>query len=536
MHMLEGCCCEASEEAKGEILPQHFRWANEDSEPMEVDNGFNGCDSVQSLDFVPESEAFESPKDEENFNARLSTELQDMSLLRGAQLRHILRGFGWHFRSSTISSYAEGEELYSKSVPVEKIAYFISHRWSDGRFGKLVTLWIHSNLLVAMLISTLVAAVCVCLAHAGLLPAVDVPYLNHAFFPWALLLGYISFFLVLMTWHNVAVPWLKPPFYFLDKLCLHQTDAELKLAGVASLAAFIASSEHMLLLWTPKYFESLWCMLEFCAVVRSNAPSPCALPQIGPALDFLPMQLSKLSFFIWSTLGLGLFTVQINTLANHPVPEVYLVAGSAFGALYAQTIAFRQYAHDRRALKEQLRTFSLQNAVCSDPGDRITILETILDWFGVTEVELCNHHIRQMMSDRILATLGPRNHFPSHLLIPILLVHLFLNADYAAYGWFSTNTERKVMGPLIGFGVWLTLTVPASFRLCHIFPHKMSNRCGNLLLNLVLTTIITGSLLGGWQLNHHVVGSSSTPLWLAALIICLECALLLLLQRASLQF
>ena len=38
------------------------------------------------------------------------------------------------------------------------------------------------------------------------------------------------------------------------------------------------------------------------------------------------------------------------------------------------------------------------------------------DWFGVTEVELCNHKIRQMMSDRILATLGPRDHFPSHLL------------------------------------------------------------------------------------------------------------------------
>lgn len=49
MHMLEGCCCEASEEAKGEILPQHFRWANEDSEPMEVDNGFNGCESWMTI-------------------------------------------------------------------------------------------------------------------------------------------------------------------------------------------------------------------------------------------------------------------------------------------------------------------------------------------------------------------------------------------------------------------------------------------------------------------------------------------------------
>ena len=71
--------------------------------------------------------------------------------------------------------------------------------------------------------------------------------------------------------------------------------------------------------------------------------------------------------------------VQINTLANHPLPEAYLFPASAFAAFYALSIAFRQYAHDRRALKEQLRSFSLQNAVCSDPGDRITILETILD-------------------------------------------------------------------------------------------------------------------------------------------------------------
>ena len=43
---------------------------------------------------------------------------------------------------------------------------------------------------------------------------------------------------------------------------MHQTDLELKHAGVASFAAFVALSERVLVLWSPRYFERLWCMLE----------------------------------------------------------------------------------------------------------------------------------------------------------------------------------------------------------------------------------------------------------------------------------
>ena len=46
-----------------------------------------------------------------------------------------------------------------------------------------------------------------------------------------------------------------------SRFCVHQTDLELKHAGVASFAAFVSLSECVLLLWSPSYFKRLWCML-----------------------------------------------------------------------------------------------------------------------------------------------------------------------------------------------------------------------------------------------------------------------------------
>ncbi|CAL1135448.1 unnamed protein product [Cladocopium goreaui] len=147
---------------------------------------------------------------------RLSRGLKDVALLRGTSLAHILRGAARELR----------------------------------------------NLTPAMLISSAIALTCTVLCRARVLPVVVLPELGFAFFPWALLFGYSSFFLVLATWQHVA-PCVsrRRPSYFLDKFCVHQTDLELKHAGVSSFAAFVSMSDCVLLLWSPTYFKRLWCML-----------------------------------------------------------------------------------------------------------------------------------------------------------------------------------------------------------------------------------------------------------------------------------
>ena len=156
--------------------------------------------------------------------------------------------------------------------------------------------------------------------------------------------------------------------------------------------------------------------------------------------------------------------------------------------MYLQMSAFRRYAHDRRALLQQLRSFSVRHARCSDPEDRKTIEQTILTWFDTDDLEVCNQKIREMIGGKVLA-LGPAQHYPTAMLWPILLLHLFNNAaawnsglscvcikDYAAGTWYEEDTLWKVLGPLLGFGIWLMLMVPLSFRLSHCFPMKCSMR------------------------------------------------------------
>ena len=45
------------------------------------------------------------------------------------------------------------------------------------------------------------------------------------------------------------------PSIWVDKLCVHQTDLELKAAQIAALPIFVAHSSRMLILWDDTYFE-----------------------------------------------------------------------------------------------------------------------------------------------------------------------------------------------------------------------------------------------------------------------------------------
>ena len=53
-------------------------------------------------------------------------------------------------------------------------------------------------------------------------------------------------------------------------------------------------------------------------------------------------------------------------------------------------------------------------------------LATVLD--DLMPLEVCNQLIRDMVSDKVLASLGPAQHYPTRMLVPLLLLHLFTNA------------------------------------------------------------------------------------------------------------
>lgn len=96
-----------------------------------------------------------------------------------------------------------------------------------------------------------------------------------------------------------------------------------------------------------------------------------------------------------------LWAAQVNTIANKPLPDIYFISISNWLAIpfsfaprgvllavYLQMSAFRRYAHDQRTLQQQLRSFSVRDAHCSDSEDRKTIEQTILTWFDTDDLEV----------------------------------------------------------------------------------------------------------------------------------------------------
>ena len=194
----------------------------------------------------------------------LSLDLQDFSLLRGTRLVQVLRRFGSELRANSLKdtfTQEEAERLFGRSAQVQKIDHFISHCWQDERFAKVVALHIHCNLRPAVLSSLFLAMLAVSLTRLKFLPVVEAGVSNEIpHFPWGLCVGMSSFFMILFSWHYLQDLW-STKVYFLDKFCVHQGDSLLKQQGVRSFAAFVAQSDHMLLLWSPQYFTRLWCRL-----------------------------------------------------------------------------------------------------------------------------------------------------------------------------------------------------------------------------------------------------------------------------------
>ena len=63
-------------------------------------------------------------------------------------------------------------------------------------------------------------------------------------------------------------------FYFLDCLCIHQTDIKRKIEGIRHLAGFVAMSKTIYIMWDDIYFTRLWCVYEVAVFKAANPNAP----------------------------------------------------------------------------------------------------------------------------------------------------------------------------------------------------------------------------------------------------------------------
>eukprot|EP00439_Symbiodinium_sp_Y106_P072143 s901_g13.t1 len=400
-----------------------------------------------------------------------SMELEDPSLLRATTLVHILAGWGKHLKTIGGGPPEYSNKIFSKSQPTEEIDYFVSHCWRDTRLPKLLALWIHSNIGGAICMSLVVSIALALLVSQKVIPSAPSGLGVRATrgLPWCLFFGSLTFVVSLVNWHHLRAACGFRRTYFMDKFCVHQGDPDLKRRGVASFAAFIGKSQRMLLLWSPQYFTRLWCTLEVAALVRAsngiNGQIEGALP-----LEFFPLQLASVSCMAWLLQFIAFLAIDIYRMFN---PNDLAAAGvTVFLVMLASMILMRSltaYARARVALADQLQNFSIQEAQCARLEDRTKVQERVLKWFE--SLDSCNQHIREKVKDQVLAVLGPSQHYPTRMILPVMLINIFDEADYissgllvnqGANGWFSSMCWCCFVGT----------AVPVCYRFSHYFFYK----------------------------------------------------------------
>lgn len=175
--------------------------------------------------------------------------------------------------------------LYSTSKETGHVDLFISHPWEAGRWSKFLALCLPldalqlfpfcpfqgrilleiQNCLTNWRFFNLELALKCCLAMwfaivSILLAAFGWSGLgaNQFLFPGLVCLPMATFFVVFFFGQELSAGRWSPTLW-VDKICVHQTDLELKAEQIASLPIFVAHSSSMLILWDETYFES-WMM------------------------------------------------------------------------------------------------------------------------------------------------------------------------------------------------------------------------------------------------------------------------------------
>lgn len=179
----------------------------------------------------------------------------DPELLRGVPLQVCFEGFGRHWRRKAQKDHTK---LYEKSVKTEAIEYFFSHDWSTSRLRKFVVLLIFFNSKPAFIASLVVSLVMSIVATCTVGPYVF----------WTTLPGYVTFYAVLIFWQPLRSILMRSPLVFLDKICIAQSDKDLKMQGILGIGAFLNASRHLVVLWSPNFIQRLWCTFELATFLH----------------------------------------------------------------------------------------------------------------------------------------------------------------------------------------------------------------------------------------------------------------------------
>ena len=189
---------------------------------------------------------------------------------------------------------------------------------------------------------------------------------------------------------------------WLDKLCVDQSNMEMKRQQINCLPVFVARSSKMLILWDDTYFDRLWCNLELATFAHYAGTEK---------VDLLPLWLAPwlLCSILSDLLSASLFELLEHVFPNWSaawVNEVISIAESILGHNHAMLtfvawfviwmmssivylpasipsfFSFRIKSESHRLMLQQMSSFDVRAAKCTLPSDRLLIEHQVAWVFG----------------------------------------------------------------------------------------------------------------------------------------------------------
>ena len=247
---------------------------------------------------------------------------------------------------------------------------------------RFISLALYFNLRAATAAAFLTATLSFCLQALGVLPLfVPAPdwvakYFNEddradAKMGTFVYLTTAPVFVVVIFFKHDLLHRISPsPSTFLDKVCINQTDAQLKLVGILKLGACLANSKRMLILYSDVYLQKLWTVYEVaCFLVTTRTIQSIDILHVSVAPIFF---FSLLFMFLTTGLSFSPVSSLIRTLLAYGV-------GSFMYAILCRN-GHREFALARH----RARNFQARDAICYDEDDRPVVEGNIYrDLYGL---------------------------------------------------------------------------------------------------------------------------------------------------------
>jgi len=203
--------------------------------------------------------------------------------------------------------------------------------------------------------------------------------------------------------------------WWLDKLCIHQSDEALKGEAIRAVPSFLGRSDRLVVLSSERYFERLWCCFELATFLAERSVEHVDIVPLWLA----PWLLATMAMdFVCSLLANAIMTHVLYSLADAWGPTAGILAGSSLvvGASYAPAIplivlGYRLKTRARARTLEQLRAFSFAKTECSDEADRPRVEACVVRAYG--SLAAFEARVRTDVAARLEARCGgARGRFP----------------------------------------------------------------------------------------------------------------------------